>query len=84
MISALSVVEKTPFAVVVALNISVYSVLSVAKIVAGAKLTLYTIDRKRQAHRDKYFQIEQKVRAAIRSGSKVIDSPKAEKDTMGL
>ena len=50
----------------------------------GAKFTLNNNDLKRQAHREKYSQIEQKVRAAIRDGSKVVDSPKAEKDTMGL
>ncbi|MDP6542870.1 MAG: hypothetical protein QGH60_02700 [Phycisphaerae bacterium] len=50
----------------------------------GAKLTLNDRDRKRQAHREKYSQLEQKVRTAIRNGTKVVDSPKAEKETMGL
>ena len=50
----------------------------------GAKFTLNTNDAKRQAHLKKYSAIEQKVRDAIRNGTKVIDSPKAEKDTMGL
>ncbi|MBC8372747.1 MAG: hypothetical protein H8E53_04070, partial [Planctomycetes bacterium] len=50
----------------------------------GAKLTLNDRDRKRRAHREKYSAIEQKVRAAIRGGTKVIDSHKAENNTMGL
>ena len=50
----------------------------------GAKLTLNTNDAKRDAHRKKYSDIEQKVRAAIRNGAKVKDSPKAERETMGL
>jgi len=50
----------------------------------GAKFTLNARDSKRQAHRKKYSQIEQEVRAAIRNGTKVVDSAKADKDTMGL
>ena len=50
----------------------------------GADLVLYTNDRKRRAHRDKYSKIEQEVRKAIRNGTKVVDSAKADKDTMGL
>ena len=50
----------------------------------GAKFILGRIDGRRQAHHEKYLQIEQEVRQAIRNGTKVMDSPEADKDTMGL
>ncbi|MCP4785728.1 MAG: hypothetical protein GY903_25180 [Fuerstiella sp.] len=50
----------------------------------GRELLLHAIDRRRQAHRKKYSDIEQKVRAAIRNGTKVMDSESAEDGTRGL
>ena len=44
----------------------------------------YKKDRKRQAHHKKYSEIEQKVRQAIREGTKVMDFDKVSDETMGL
>ncbi len=50
----------------------------------GREFVVNDRDRRRQAHQEKYLEIERKVRAAIRDGGKIKDSPDAEKDTLGL
>ena len=46
--------------------------------------TLHAADARRKAHQEKYNRIEQEVRAAIRSGRKIMDSPEADRVTTGL
>ena len=46
--------------------------------------TLHSSDEKRRAHYEKYRKTEQQMRAAIRNGTKLMDSPETDNTPAGL